>query len=92
MGAVEPEAAEKFKGVMREVRSEGDVIDQLEINFQYHSPTPEKQAKFEKLRATAKELAYMMVELCPECPEREDAIKYLGMSNMLINAGISRNP
>ena len=100
MGAVETDAAEKFKEVMTEVRKfegnerlEGvEAIGQLENNFRYHSPTPEKQVKFEKLRATAKSLAYLMMEMCPECPERTDAIKHLEMSNMLVNAGIARNP
>jgi len=100
MGAVETDAAEKFKEVMKEVaKFEGDerlegveALEQLENNFRYHSPTPEKQVKFEKLRATAKGLAYLMMEMCPECPERVDAIKHLELASMLINAGISRNP
>jgi hypothetical protein len=64
----------------------------LENNFKYHQPTPQKQDKYIKLRETAKDLAYLIIELCPESRERSKAITDLEQSIMWVNSGIARYP
>jgi len=64
----------------------------LEKNFSYHSPTLEKQEKYVKLREKAKELAYLITELCPESRERSLAITGIEQSIMWANASVARYP
>src|SRR4051812_23468771 len=64
----------------------------IENNFTYHAPQPGQPEKYEKLRAKAKELAYLVVELCPNSRERSVAMTELESAVMWANAAIARNP
>lgn len=63
----------------------------IENNFMYHKPKEGQNEKYEKLRAKAKELAYMIEEFCPFSRERALAFANLEQSVMWANAGIARN-
>lgn len=62
----------------------------LERRFTYHKPTEEKAAKFPVIRDKAKELAYILEELCPNGREKSLALTKLEEVVMWANAGISR--
>jgi hypothetical protein len=66
------------------------LLDRIENNFTYHPPTPEQAPKYQRLRATAKELARLVVELVPEGRERSLALTHLEEMVMFANAGIAR--
>lgn len=62
----------------------------LERRFTYHKPTEEKAAKFPIIRDKAKELAYILEDLCPNGREKSLALTKLEEAVMWANAGISR--
>lgn len=64
---------------------------QIEKNFRYHAPKEGQPAKYESLRAKAKELAYLIDELCPQSRERSVALTELETAIMWANAAIARN-
>lgn len=62
----------------------------IENNFRYHAPKPGQPEKYEALRQKAKEMAYLIEDLCP-CPrERALAMTNLEQSVMWANAGVAR--
>jgi hypothetical protein len=63
----------------------------LERNFTYHAPKEGQPAKYEALRSKAKELAYLIEELCPASRERSVAMTELETSIFWANAAIARN-
>lgn len=66
-------------------------FDFIEHNFKYHAPKPGQPEKYEALRSKAKELAYLIAELCPNSREQSIAMKTLEESIMWANAAIARN-
>lgn len=65
--------------------------NQIENNFMYHKPKEGQNEKYETLRSKAKELAYLIEELCPNSRERSLAFTKLEESVMWANASIARN-
>lgn len=65
--------------------------EQIENNFMYHAPKNNQQEKYEKLREKAKELAYLIDELCPNSREKALANTKLEESVMWANASVARN-
>lgn len=63
----------------------------IENNFKYHAPKEGQPEKYEALRAKAKELAYLIDEMCPNSREKSTAITHLETSVMWANAAIARN-
>ena len=63
----------------------------IENAFTYHSPKEGQPEKYEALRAKAKELAYLIDELCPNSREKSLAMTKLEESSMWANASIARN-
>ena len=63
----------------------------LENNFTYHVLKKGQSEKYEKLREKAKELAYLIEELCPASRERSVAMTWLESSIFWTNAAIARN-
>ena len=57
----------------------------------YHAPKEGQPAKYTAIREKAKELAYLIDELCPESRERSLAITKLEEVSMWANASIARN-
>lgn len=64
---------------------------QIENNFKYHAPKDGQPEKYQAIRAKAKELAYLIDELCPNSREKSLAITNLEQSVMWANASIARN-
>ncbi|MFB0840963.1 Acb2/Tad1 domain-containing protein [Paenibacillus oleatilyticus] len=64
---------------------------QIENNFKYHAPKEGQPAKYDALREKAKELAYLIEELCPASRERSVAMTELETAVMWANAAIARN-
>lgn len=63
----------------------------IENVFTYHAPKEGQPEKYELLRAKAKELAYLIDELCPSSREKSLAMTKLEESSMWANASIARN-
>ena len=63
----------------------------IENNFKYHSPKEGQPEKYAVLREKAKELAYLIDDLCPQSREKSLAITKLEESVMWANASIARN-
>ena len=51
-------------------------------NFTYHAPKGDQPQRYEKLRAKARELAEMILELCPDSRERALALTKVEESMM----------
>lgn len=64
---------------------------QLENSFTYHAPKDGQIDKYTALRGKAKELAYLIDELCPNSREKSLAITKLEESVMWANASVARN-
>lgn len=63
----------------------------IENNYKYHAPKEGQQEKYEAIRAKAKELAYLIDEVCPNSREKALAHTNLEQSVMWANASIARN-
>lgn len=63
----------------------------IESAFTYHTPKEGRPEKHELLRAKAKELAYLIDELCPNSREKSLAMTKLEESSMWADASIARN-
>ena len=64
--------------------------EQIENNFSYHVPKDGQPEKYNQLRDKAKELAYLMSEVCPNSRERALAMTKLEECSMWANASIAR--
>ena len=63
----------------------------IEKAFTYHTPKEGQPAMYQVIREKAKELAYLIDELVPECREKSLAVTKLEECVMWANAGIARN-
>ena len=63
----------------------------LENNFRYHAPKDGQPEKYEALREKAKELAYLIEEVCPNSREKAVAMTQLETAVFWANASIARN-
>jgi hypothetical protein len=62
----------------------------IEQAFSYHPPRPGQPERYEAIRGKAKELAYLLDELCPLSRERSVAMTHLETAVMWANAAIAR--
>lgn len=65
--------------------------NQIENNFMYHAPKEGQAEKYELIRAKAKELAYLIDDVCPGSREKSLAVTKLEESVMWANASVARN-
>ena len=65
--------------------------EQVEKNFKYHAPKEGQPEKYVLLRDTAKALALLFVNNCPESRELALALTKLEEAVMWANAAIARN-
>lgn len=63
----------------------------LDNDFAYHTPDERLVARFEALRAKAKEFAELIVDLTPGCREQSTALTKVDEAVMHANAAIARN-
>jgi hypothetical protein len=66
-------------------------IKQNENNFTYHAPKGNQTERYSVLRDKAKDLADLMLVLCPPSRERSLALTKLEECSMWGNAAIARN-
>lgn len=59
--------------------------------FVYHPPTDAQVITYQTLRRHAKELGYLIEELCPESEEKKTALIRLDETVMHANAAIARH-
>ncbi|KOY81673.1 hypothetical protein I6G82_08395 [Lysinibacillus macroides] len=63
----------------------------VENNFKYHAPKAGQTEKYGAIREKAKELAYLIDNLCPNSREKSVAFTELETAVMWANAAIARN-
>lgn len=81
-----------FKSVVDSFRGEDKPQNPvIENNFRYHAPKPGQPEKYTAIREKAKELAYLIDDLCPKSREQSLAYTNLEQTVMWANAGIARN-
>lgn len=68
-----------------------DLSNNLENVYKYHAPKEGQPEKHEAIRNKAKELAYLIDEICPASRERSIAHTNLEQVSMWANASIARN-
>lgn len=68
-----------------------NINQQIENIFSYHPPKDGQTQKYADIRAKAKELAYMIEELCPNSREKSVAITNLQQTVFWANASIAIN-
>jgi hypothetical protein len=64
--------------------------EEITTRFTYHPPKDGQVAKYTTLRTRAKELAELIVEMCPSSRETSLALTSLEQSIMWANASIAR--
>ena len=57
--------------------------------FDYHAPDPADRPKYEAITAKTRELAALIMELCPVSEERAAALARLREARMTANAAIA---
>ena len=67
------------------------VYARLDNNFAYHKPFGSQPARYELIRAKAKEFAEVLAVSCPESRELSLAMTNLETAVMWANASIARN-
>jgi hypothetical protein len=65
--------------------------NEIENRFTYHAPTSDQPQKYVALRASAKELAQVINDLCPGSRESSLAMTHLEEVIFWANAAIARN-
>ena len=68
-----------------------DYKEEIESIFTYHKPFGTQGERYEKLREKAKELALLIVDLCPNSREKSLAVTKLQETIMFANASIAIN-
>lgn len=88
-------AEEMHQDVLRKIQAEksqrATLLDRIEHDFSYQSSKPSDAEAYDIIRDTAKKLARVMVENCPNSRELSSAITRLEESVMHAYASISRN-
>jgi hypothetical protein len=67
------------------------LLNEWEWNLSHHTPTPDGVAKILQFREKVKELAELIIELAPDCRERDEALRQLELCLMYSNQAIARN-
>ena len=65
--------------------------ERIENAYTYHVPKEGQAEKYRRIRAKAKELAYLIDEECPDSREKSLAMTKLEEASMWANASVARN-
>ncbi|WP_276684927.1 DUF7681 family protein [Slackia piriformis] len=65
--------------------------ERIENAYTYHAPKEGQVEKYQRIRAKAKELAYLIDEECPDSREKSLAMTKLEEATMWANASVARN-
>lgn len=76
---------------MSETQEQTGVNERIETNFTYHPPKDGQPEKYQRIRDKAKDLAYLIDQLCPPSREQSLAMTKLEEAVMWANAGIARS-
>jgi len=68
-----------------------DPRDEIENWFTYHKPFSDQPARYERIRAKAKELAVVIEECCAPCADRTATMRLLRLTIMSANSTIACN-
>lgn len=68
-----------------------DLKKAIDNRFSYHQPTIDQGSTYVRIRETARGMAHLIAEVCPESEERDAAINALDHAVMLANASIARH-
>jgi hypothetical protein len=71
------------------MESSNNAPDDIEHWFTYHKPTGDQPARYEAIRAKAKELAYVFAANCPPSADRSAAFRLLREAVMTANGSIA---
>lgn len=63
----------------------------IEKNFTYHKPDEDRTVRYTHIRGMAKDMAYVIDNVCPESREKSLAFTKLEEAVMWANASIARN-
>jgi hypothetical protein len=63
----------------------------LENIFTYHPPKDGQPIRYEAIRREGREFALTVVDLCPDSPEKDEAIKKIQEAVFWANAAIARH-
>ena len=66
------------------------INEKIENSFTYHAPKGNQAEKYQKIREKAKELAYLLDELCPDSFEKSRSMTELQESVFWANASIAK--
>lgn len=67
------------------------LVEDIEKRFTYHKPKDGQPGKYTEIRNTAKNLALLIDDLCPDSREKSIAMTKLEEAVMWANAAIARN-
>lgn len=66
-------------------------VEDIENWFTYHSPKPEQVKVVESIRDSAKEFAYLLNELLPDCADKTVTMRSLRETVMRANLTVACN-
>lgn len=67
-------------------------LENLDDVFTYHPPNDQNTIdKYRLIREKAKELASLIIQLCPECADTSAAVRHIREGVMTANAAIALN-
>ena len=66
--------------------------DAIEALFTYHPPTPEQRLAYGKINEAAMQLAKVINDNVPECPDKSAAIRLVREARMTANAAVACEP
>ena len=65
--------------------------EQIENWFTHHTPKGDQAQRYEQVRRAAKNLAQVIVTLCPDCADTTTAVRKVREAVMTANAAIACN-
>lgn len=67
----------------------GVTLENLDWVFTYHAPTEDQRERYGLIAAASKNLARVILEVCPQCADRTAAIRKVREAKMTANAAIA---
>ena len=64
----------------------------IEAMFTYHAPTSEQRIAYDRINTVAMQLARVINDACPDCPDKSAAIRLVREARMTANAAIACEP
>jgi len=71
--------------------STADIISSLRNKFTYHAPSDDQKVRYEELRGKFLDLALLIVDMTPVCPDQTVALRQLHEASIAVNSTIACN-